>query len=183
MKQLFTLATLLILGASSAHADVLSAFAARNGSDTAKFEQHYSLDKFQIASATQVLLGLGEVEGGRVEISTVTSELRLVLDRKMSCAPDAMCPAVMPVPTVITLPIVAIESNVCGGVNYIAERDFLKVDGGLLRIELEDLNGPRCGKGSDLLASLKRISLKVTEQSTFDSAQLLSLMSGFPTRH
>jgi len=176
-KNTLAIAALLVLTAGSAKAETISSFAIGSGPN--KFVKRYSLNSFNIATDSTRLRGIGEIESGTVEINEGTNELRLHLDRKLECGENMPCLTVMPNPTVITLPIQHMESNDCGGLTIIAERNLQLVDAGLTRIELQDLNGTRCNTSS-LLAVVKRVKVVVLEQGVRDRSDVMSVMSGLP---
>ncbi len=180
MKNFLKIAALLVLttGTASlpAQADILIPTSV-TGIGPNKFVKRYTLNSFNIATDSIRLSGMGEVESGSVEINEGTNELRLHLERNINCAADQMCIAVMPAPTVITLRIQQMERNICGGLTIIAERNLQLVDGGVLRVEVQDMNGSRCGSSS-LLTVMKKIKVVVTEQGLRDRSEVMSVMSG-----
>ena len=179
MKAILAITTLLILTAGSAQADVLTITApgAKN-----EFVTRYSLDSFKIASDSLRLNGQGVVSNGTIEINEGSNELRITLNRRTSCPTGMMCAAVMPAPTIITLPIRGIHSNPCGGITIIAERNLQLVDGGLLRVEVQDANGGfnSCGGNADDITFVKRVKVLVSERGLRDRVDALSVFSGFP---
>ena len=177
MKKLLKIAVLLAFTtAASAQADIMIPTSV-TGSGPNQFVKRYALNSFNVATASTRLRGLGEIDAGSIEINEGTNELRLHLDRSLRCEANMMCPAVMPTPTEITLRIRHIENNICGGLTFVAERNLALVDGGLVRIEVQDLNGSRCG-GSSLLAVQKRVKVIVTEQGSHDREEVISVLSG-----
>ncbi len=175
-KTLFTLAALL-LTASHARADVIFSFTTGNGEN--RFVPRYTLTDFHIASASTQLNGMGSVVSGTIEINEGTNELRIKLERDMNCPNGMVCPAVMPTPTVITLPIRSFETNICGGRTILAERNVQLAQGGLTRVEVQDLNGQRCGSGA-LLTVIKRVKVTFTEQGLNDRGEVMSVLGGNP---
>lgn len=176
MKNFLKIAALLALTAGTAQADILIP-ATVNANVPNKFVKRYTLNSFNIATDSIRLHGMGEIQSGSIEINEGTNELRLHLNRALNCPSNAMCPAVMPSPTTITLRISLMERNICGGLTIVAERNLQLVDGGLTRIEVQDMNGSRCG-GSALLPVMKPIKVIVSEQGLRDRAEVMSVMSG-----
>ena len=80
------------------------------------------------------------------------------------------------------LPIRGIHSNPCGGITIIAERNLQLVDGGLLRVEVQDANGGfnSCGGNADDITFVKRVKVLVSERGLRDRVDALSVFSGFP---
>ena len=177
MKTMQTLLALVILTltAGQARAEVIFSFTSGNGPN--QFVPRYTLTNFNIASASSQLRGLGAVVSGSVEINEGTNELRLKLERQMICPEGMMCPAVMPTPTSITLPIRHIGTTICGGMEIVAERNVQLAQGGLTRVEVQDLGGSRCG-GAALLTVVKRVKVTVTEQGLGDRGEVISVLSG-----
>jgi hypothetical protein len=173
------LAALLLLTAGAAQADViaLATPGVRN-----EFVTRYNLDSFKIASSTLRLSGPGEIARGTVAINEATRELRLTLTRHLPCPHGVMCIGMIPSPTVITLPIREMHSEMCGGVTIVAERNLQLVDGGLTRVEVQDANGgfPSCGGNADDATFVKRVKVLVTEEGLLDRTEALSVMSGLP---
>jgi hypothetical protein len=180
MKNLFAAiaATLVFLSHAGAHADEL---VLNDPNALNQFAARYTLDTFQIATDSAGLNGAGEVTGGTIEINEMRNELRLTLNRHMACPRGLLCIQVMPAPTVITLPIKKFDTDVCGGIDIVAERNLLAADAGLTRIEVQDHNGGfECSGNADDVTFVKRVKVLVTESGMRGRPAVLSVLSGFP---
>jgi hypothetical protein len=170
---LLALALLLTATAARAGHPLTPAFEGASS----EFVKRYELTSFNIATDSLRLQGVGEVESGTVEINEATKQLRIVLNRRLECEAGMLCPAVMPFPTMITLPIRHTETNICGGLTLVAERNLQLVDRGFIRVEVQDMAGTRCA-GSDLLAVVRKVKVIVTEEGMRDRREVMSVMSG-----
>lgn len=75
--------------------------------------------------------------------ATITVDLKkqlvtLFIEREYYCPPNRMCPAVMPPPVVVSLPITGVVSGPCGTTIYEASEDKRPVDGAFQMLTVED---------------------------------------------
>jgi hypothetical protein len=91
------------------------------------------------------LLDQSTIHGGNVSIDAKMKFASLTLYRGMTCPKGMLCAQVMPMPVMITLPVVSVEKNAgCNTRVIIAEQDLRPVDGGLQRIVIRDNSKITC---------------------------------------
>jgi hypothetical protein len=165
-KFLFAFAALLALADGTARAE--------------NFVPTYTLDTFRIDPNSVSLTGAGQVTGGTVDIDEAAKQLRLTLNRHVNCPHGMMCIAMVPAPTLVTLPIQQLERDACG-TRIVAGRNLLPVDGDFVRIEIRDNNASfACGGNADDVTFVKRVSVTVTERALRPDVSAVSELSGFP---
>ncbi|MGZ3701413.1 MAG: hypothetical protein ACXWR1_21500 [Bdellovibrionota bacterium] len=178
MKKILLAALLVLTAGTGAQAQTITL--ALPGAPT-DFVSVYTLDSFKAAEGSILLQGAGQIVSGDVAISQSRNELRLTLNRHMLCPRGMFCMAMMPAPTVITLPIVSRTRDACGGLILMAERDLERVDGGRTRVEVQDPNNGSmvCGNADDV-TFVKRVQVLVSEEAIRGQQDSYSIMSGFP---
>ncbi|MDZ4661924.1 MAG: hypothetical protein SGJ18_09950 [Pseudomonadota bacterium] len=77
----------------------------------------------------QQLSYANDIESASVSVDLITKKINLTLNKKFYCPPEVYCAQSMPAPIIISLPLVTIQSGICGTTVYIAEENKLPVDG------------------------------------------------------
>lgn len=167
-KLLVTIATLSVIITSSAEARSLELPLL-----TAKLTQ-FNVDP-------KLYYGSDKIESGHVVISKVNKTITLQLNRSYYC-PYEVCPAVMPTPIVIQLPIKSLSTSRCGQVMYIASEDKRPVDGQLQTLTVVDNSNihPRCATVPEIQPTeiqyetegYSRMERFIKTHSTFAAEQL-----------
>ncbi len=103
------------------------------------------LVKFQVIAAqfdpAQVGINIG---ASFVDINYNIKQVTLTVTHRYFCPPGAECLQSMPMPTLVTLPIVAVQVDACGMKTISALTDARPYDGSLEQIVVQDYSNVKC---------------------------------------
>jgi hypothetical protein len=86
----------------------------------------------------------GEPFSGSVGVDASAGKVSLFVAFAMNCPVGMICPAVLPMPIEVELPIVSQTQDLCGLVTTVAFRDLRPVDGLLEKITIQDYAAVTC---------------------------------------
>lgn len=81
--------------------------------------------------------------GGKIQVNEVTKKVRLILQSRPYCPPNAMCIAAF-IPHRIELPLIKTKVDGCGIITHIAEIDRMPVDGAKETLIVRDNSKSPC---------------------------------------
>ncbi|MBI3542173.1 MAG: hypothetical protein HY075_02720 [Deltaproteobacteria bacterium] len=85
-----------------------------------------------------------QVESASITLDYAKGTATLVMPRRFYCPPRAMCAQMMPMPIVVSLPIVERLTDACGSRIVHAKLDRRPVDGTLQSLSVRDNRSNRC---------------------------------------
>lgn len=82
---------------------------------------------------------------GHIVFDSTNNTLNLtILFAGHRCPPGSFCPAYLPAPLFVNLPIVKVKTNTCGAKVLVAEEDKLPVDGAYKKLTITDNSTNHC---------------------------------------
>lgn len=131
----------------------------------------YHTHFYEKVSNARIVIGDSE-EGSGGQVA------RLMLNFRRSCPPRAMCPAVMPAPKTVELPIVSQYNDRCGTQVYLARLDRRPVDGGLQELTIKDNTYNRCPHAKPMDPTEVTYETRSARRMSSDSEGAVSFFSG-----